>query len=139
MAEKTENQEQKKSGVVKISSGGSADKFWHPRFWDGMTFCAWIKLLNSARWRVAPFRLPMAFIVTCLAFNGSFWAFWQKVLYGRKIRDAQMQKVPYMLVIGDKEKESRTVGVRERSKGDLGSMSLEGFKELLSKEFNPIH
>ncbi len=58
---------------------------------------------------------------------------------GRKIRDAQMQKVPYMLVIGDKEKESCTVGVRERSKGDLGSMSLEGFKELLSKEFNPIH
>ena len=57
---------------------------------------------------------------------------------GRKIRDAQMQKVPYMLVVGDKEKEARTVGVRERSKGDLGSMSIEGFKELLSKEFNPL-
>ncbi|MBR4751229.1 MAG: sulfotransferase [Thermoguttaceae bacterium] len=98
MAEKTENQEQKKSGVVKISSGGSADKFWHPRFWDGMTFCAWIKLLNSARWRVAPFRLPMAFIVTCLAFNGSFWAFWQKVLYGRKIRDAKLVGEPIFIV-----------------------------------------
>ncbi|MBQ7266944.1 MAG: threonine--tRNA ligase, partial [Synergistaceae bacterium] len=57
---------------------------------------------------------------------------------GRKIRDAQLQKVPYMLVVGDKEKESRTVGVRERSKGDLGSMSLEAFKELLKKEFNPL-
>ena len=57
---------------------------------------------------------------------------------GRKIRDAQIQKVPYMIVIGDKEKEAKTVGVRERSKGDLGSMSLEAFKELLSKEFNPI-
>ncbi|MBQ7221348.1 MAG: threonine--tRNA ligase [Synergistaceae bacterium] len=58
---------------------------------------------------------------------------------GRKIRDAQMQKVPYMLVVGDKEKEARTVGVRKRSEGDLGSMSLDAFRELLSKEFNPIH
>ncbi len=58
---------------------------------------------------------------------------------GRKIRDAQLQKVPYMLVVGDKEKESHSVGVRERSKGDLGSMSLEEFENLLSKEFNPIH
>ena len=58
---------------------------------------------------------------------------------GRKIRDAQMQKVPYMLVVGNKEMETGTVGVRERSKGDLGSMTLEAFRELLSKEFNPIH
>ncbi len=58
---------------------------------------------------------------------------------GRKIRDAQMQKVPYMLVVGSKEMETGTVGVRERSKGDLGSMTLEAFRELLSKEFNPIH
>ena len=58
---------------------------------------------------------------------------------GRKIRDAQMQKVPYMLVVGNKEKETGTVGVRERTKGDLGSMTLEEFRELLSKEFNPIH
>ena len=57
---------------------------------------------------------------------------------GRKIRDAQMQKVPYMLVIGDKEKEAGTVGVRKRSEGDLGSMTLDAFKELLAKEFNPI-
>lgn len=57
---------------------------------------------------------------------------------GRKIRDAQMQKVPYMLVVGDKEKESRTLGVRKRSDGDLGSMTLDAFRELLSKEFNPI-
>ncbi len=57
---------------------------------------------------------------------------------GRKIRDSQLQKVPYMIVIGDKEKDSRSVGVRERSKGDLGSMSIDAFKELLGKEFNPI-
>ena len=58
---------------------------------------------------------------------------------GRKIRDAQMQKVPYMLVIGDKEKEAHTVGVRKRSEGDLGSMTLDEFRELLAKEFNPMH
>ncbi len=57
---------------------------------------------------------------------------------GRKIRDAQMQKIPYMLVVGDKEKENHTVGVRERSKGDLGSMSLDEFMNVLSKEFNPL-
>ena len=58
---------------------------------------------------------------------------------GKKIRDAQMQKVPYMLVIGDKEKDAHTVGVRKRSEGDLGSMTLDEFRELLGKEFNPIH
>ncbi len=58
---------------------------------------------------------------------------------GKKIRDAQMQKVPYMIVIGDKEKDAHTVGVRKRSEGDLGSMTLDEFRELLGKEFNPIH
>ena len=57
---------------------------------------------------------------------------------GKKIRDAQLQKVPYMLVIGDKEKANHTVGVRERSKGDLGSMSLNEFQNLLAQEFNPV-
>ena len=56
---------------------------------------------------------------------------------GKRIRDAQLQKVPYMIVIGDKEKEARVVAVRERSKGDLGSMDLEAFRKLLDGEFNP--
>ena len=58
---------------------------------------------------------------------------------GKRIRDAQLQKAPYMLVLGDKEMESRTVAVRERTKGDLGSMDLPAFRKLLSEEFNPIH
>ncbi|MCR4818093.1 MAG: threonine--tRNA ligase, partial [Fretibacterium sp.] len=58
---------------------------------------------------------------------------------GKRIRDAQLQKAPYMLVLGDKEKESHVVSVRERTKGDLGSMDLEAFRKLLSEEFNPIH
>ena len=57
---------------------------------------------------------------------------------GRKIRDAQIQKVPYMLVIGDKERDNKTLGVRKRTEGDLGSMTLEEFRALLDKEFNPM-
>jgi len=53
---------------------------------------------------------------------------------GCKIREAQMEKVPYMLVIGDKELENGTVAVRSRSKGDLGVMKPEEFKALLLKE-----
>jgi threonyl-tRNA synthetase len=40
-----------------------------------------------------------------------------------KIREAQVQKVPYMLVVGDKEVEAKTVSVRHRQAGDLGSMA----------------
>ena len=49
---------------------------------------------------------------------------------GAKIRDAQLQKVPFMLVLGDREMEQRTVAVRERAKGDIGVMSVEEFKEM---------
>ncbi|HEU4596359.1 MAG TPA: threonine--tRNA ligase [Pyrinomonadaceae bacterium] len=49
---------------------------------------------------------------------------------GAKIRDAQMQKVPFMLVLGDREMEDGKVAVRERTKGDIGVMSLADFKEL---------
>lgn len=49
---------------------------------------------------------------------------------GAKIRDAQIHKVPFMLVLGDKELEDKTVAVRERKAGDLGVMSLEEFKEI---------
>lgn len=49
---------------------------------------------------------------------------------GAKIRDAQLQKIPFMLVLGDREMEERKVAVRERSRGDIGAMSLEEFKEM---------
>ena len=57
---------------------------------------------------------------------------------GKKIRDAQMQKIPYMLVIGNREVEKGVVSVRDRSKGDLGSMSLEALIELLGNEYHPL-
>jgi threonyl-tRNA synthetase len=46
---------------------------------------------------------------------------------GAKIRDAQLQKVPFMLVLGDREMEQSAVAVRERSQGDVGVMSLADF------------
>jgi threonyl-tRNA synthetase len=52
---------------------------------------------------------------------------------GAKIRDAQLQKVPFMLVLGDREVEQKAVAVRERASGDIGAMSLEEFKEMARK------
>ena len=51
-----------------------------------------------------------------------------------KIREAQLAKVPYMLVVGDREAEARTVSVRHRHRGDLGVQSLDGFLEALATE-----
>jgi threonyl-tRNA synthetase len=51
-----------------------------------------------------------------------------------KIRDAQLQKIPYMLVVGAKEAEAGTVSVRHRSKGDLGPKPLAEVVESLQRE-----
>lgn len=51
---------------------------------------------------------------------------------GAKIRNAQLQKIPYMLVLGDQELENNQVAVRERKQGDIGAMSLEKFKEMIT-------
>jgi threonyl-tRNA synthetase len=53
---------------------------------------------------------------------------------GRKIRDAEVSKVPYMLIVGEKEADSETVSVRKHGEGDQGSMSLEAFANHLKKE-----
>ncbi len=53
---------------------------------------------------------------------------------GAKIRDAQLQKVPYMLVLGDKELEEGTVAVRERKQGDIGAMPLDEFTEMIQQQ-----
>ena len=53
---------------------------------------------------------------------------------GYKIREAQLQKVPYMLVVGDKEKEANAVGVRSRKEGDIGAQPLSEFIEKLQDE-----
>lgn len=49
---------------------------------------------------------------------------------GRKIRDTELKRVPFMLIIGDKEAETREVSVRRQGHGDLGSMSVDAFTEM---------
>ena len=53
---------------------------------------------------------------------------------GYKIREAQLQKVPYMLILGDKEKEANAVGVRARKEGDIGQMKYEEFLNKIQEE-----
>ncbi len=53
---------------------------------------------------------------------------------GYKIREAQLQKIPYMLIIGDKEVEANAVGVRSRKDGDIGQMSIEDFVQKIQEE-----
>jgi len=52
---------------------------------------------------------------------------------GRKIRDAELRKIPYMLVVGDREVEERTASVRRHKEGDQGALSVEALKEQLSQ------
>lgn len=54
----------------------------------------------------------------------------------KKIRDAQVSKTPYMLIVGDKEKENKTVAVRKRGAGDLGAVALDEFVSNVLKEIN---
>ena len=55
---------------------------------------------------------------------------------GYKIREGQMEKVPYMLIIGDKEMESKTVAVRKRGQGDIGTQPVEQFLAGISEEIS---
>jgi threonyl-tRNA synthetase len=52
----------------------------------------------------------------------------------KRIREAEMQKIPYILVIGDKEEKNKKIAVRKRGKGDLGAMKLEEFLGMIYKE-----
>ena len=53
---------------------------------------------------------------------------------GFKIREAQLEKVPYMLVLGEKEAETGHVAVRSRKEGDMGSMPMDSFLEKILNE-----
>lgn len=53
---------------------------------------------------------------------------------GRKIRDAELKRIPYMLIVGEKEEAENTVSVRRQGKGDLGSMTIDEFSEFVNKE-----
>ena len=53
---------------------------------------------------------------------------------GYKIREAQLQKIPYMIILGDKEIQAKAVGVRSRKDGDIGQMTLENFMHKIKHE-----
>ncbi len=53
---------------------------------------------------------------------------------GYKIRDAQLQKIPYMVIVGEKEQKENTVAVRDRKKGDLGSFTIEDFIAMVKEK-----
>ncbi|WP_368489948.1 threonine--tRNA ligase [Clostridium sp. BJN0013] len=55
---------------------------------------------------------------------------------GYKIREAQMQKVPYMIILGDKEMKAKNISVRSRKEGDIGTMALEDFIVKLKEEID---
>jgi threonyl-tRNA synthetase len=55
---------------------------------------------------------------------------------GKKIRESELKKIPFMLVVGEKEMENEEVSVRQRGKGDLGSLSLENFIKTVNEAIN---
>ena len=55
---------------------------------------------------------------------------------GRKIRDAEVNKIPFMVIVGEKEQEENTVSVRKHGEGDLGTFTIEEFTSLIDKEVN---
>jgi threonyl-tRNA synthetase len=59
---------------------------------------------------------------------------WRTESVGRKIRDAELRKIPYMLVVGDREQEGEQVSVREHRRGDVGTMPVQTFLEHLQQQ-----
>ena len=53
---------------------------------------------------------------------------------GYKIREAQLQKIPYMLILGEKEVEAKNIGVRSRKEGDVGAMEVDQFVQKVKQE-----
>lgn len=57
---------------------------------------------------------------------------------GKKIRDAEMKRIPYMLIVGEKEEGDNTISVRKQGEGDLGSFTVDSFAELVNKEIEKL-
>lgn len=57
---------------------------------------------------------------------------------GKKIRDAEIQKIPYMLIVGEKEEQTQTVSVRKHGSGDLGTFTIEQFANVVTEEIKKL-
>lgn len=84
--------------VKKVDVGGYKDRFWYPRFWDGMCVGPWWKTLKAGGFRIAPRRLGMAAIVTALAGANSTFALMEKLFYGKKIAETKLAGPPIFII-----------------------------------------
>ncbi|GEM_PF-92424 len=78
--------------------GGYRDRPWIPRFWDGMTFRAWMRILAEHRFRIAPSRIGMAVLIMLIGILNSILGAIQLLAYGRKIRDTVLKEDPIFIL-----------------------------------------
>ncbi|MBR4483165.1 MAG: threonine--tRNA ligase, partial [Paludibacteraceae bacterium] len=57
---------------------------------------------------------------------------------GRKIRDNELKRIPYMIIVGEKEEQENTVSVRRQGEGDKGSMSVSDFAKMINTEVDQM-
>ena len=84
--------------IIRKETGGSKDKFWNPRFWDGVTVSAFLKALRLAHGHVSFVRIPMAAVIMTIAPFNSFCGLCQKIFYGKKIRNQKLTSPPIFIL-----------------------------------------
>lgn len=87
-----------KTGVQAQEVGGYRDRPWIPRFWDGITFSGWLKVMADHGFRIAPRRLGMAIMICFVGLFNSFLALIQNLLFGRKIKQTQLADDPIFII-----------------------------------------
>jgi threonyl-tRNA synthetase len=80
--------------------------------------------------RVIPFGRQVRDDLHAKGFRATMDARNEKI--GHKIREAQLQKIPFMLVLGDREVQDGTISVRHRTEGDRGAMAVDAFQTMLA-------
>ncbi|MCF0233415.1 MAG: sulfotransferase [Thermoguttaceae bacterium] len=86
------------SGVTKSVGGGCKDRFWNPRFWDGMTLGAWTRVMVAGRWRIHPIRFMMCVLIYGFGFLNSSLAAWQKLRKGKALRETKLVGEPIFII-----------------------------------------
>ena len=86
------------NGQTRQQTSGYKDRFWIPRFWDGMTVSAWFALLVRNRFAVAPSRIAMMLIISVIRVVNSFLWLIQTILFGRKIASTKIQDDPIFVI-----------------------------------------
>ncbi|MGD9126066.1 MAG: sulfotransferase [Planctomycetia bacterium] len=80
------------------TTGGYRDRFWYPRFWDGLTIGPWLSMAAKNRFSFSPACLPMVGIVSMLSVTNSTLSLAQKMVYGRKIARTKIDKHPIFII-----------------------------------------